>query len=43
MNVDFVLQLRGKNVRGTGKIIRIHEGAPGAAIGIAVRVSGWND
>ena len=43
MTVDFVLQLRGKNVRGRGEIIRIQEGAPGAAIGIAVKVSGWRD
>jgi hypothetical protein len=43
MNVAFVVQVKGKNIRGTGKIIRIQEAAPGAAIGIAVKVSGWDD
>jgi PilZ domain len=39
MDIDFVIQIEGQNMRGTGKVVRVQESVPGAAIGVAVRFS----
>ena len=41
--VRFSLRLRDENVSGTGEVIRIEERVPGAAIGIAIRISSYDD
>lgn len=43
MHVHFVLRVKGKNIRGRGKIVRIQQGTPGSATGIAVKLSDWDD
>lgn len=37
--VDFVMRMKGKNVHGRGKIVRVQEGTPGAAIGVALKLA----
>lgn len=42
--LDFSLQLKGKKISGQGEVIRIEHSAPGAAFGIALKLSsndGW--
>jgi hypothetical protein len=38
-NVNFVVQLKGRIIRGKGEIVRVQESTPGAAIGIAIKIS----
>ena len=39
MNIEFSLQLKDKNITGRGEVVRVEQNAPGAAIGIAVKIS----
>jgi len=39
--IDFSLKLGNENVTGSGQVVRIEEAAPGAAIGVAVRISSY--
>ena len=41
-NVDFSLRLQDENVTGSGKVIRIEESTPGAAIGVAIKIYSFN-
>ena len=40
--VDFSLRLQDENVTCSGKVIRIEESTPGAAIGVAIRINRFN-
>jgi hypothetical protein len=43
-DINFVLHVKGKKIAGTGKVVRVEQAAPGAAIGVAVkspRLSGF--
>lgn len=40
-NIHFSLRLKGKNITGSGEVVRVEQNAPGAAIGIAVKISGY--
>ena len=37
--IDFIVQLKDKKIRGTGKVVRVEQSMPGAAIGIALHFS----
>lgn len=39
MKVDFVFHVDNRSISGHGKVVRVHEGSPGAAIGVAVKLS----
>jgi PilZ domain len=39
-SIDFIVHLNDKKVSGTGKVVRVEQNAPGAAIGIALQFSG---
>ncbi|HEY6251481.1 MAG TPA: PilZ domain-containing protein [Candidatus Angelobacter sp.] len=41
--ISFSLRLREQNVSGTGEVVRIEEPAPGAAIGVAIKISSYDD
>lgn len=41
--VSFSVRIKGENISGTGEVIRIEESAPGAAIGIAIKISSYAD
>jgi len=41
--IDFSLRLKDENISGTGEVIRIEESAPGAAIGVAIRISSYHN
>ena len=38
MNISFSVRLKDKQITGTGEVVRVEEGAPGAAIGVAVKI-----
>ena len=38
-NIDFTVQLKDKNITGSGQVVRLEEGVPGAAIGVALKIS----
>lgn len=38
-SIDFVVQFSDKKITGTGKVVRVEQNAPGAAIGIALQFS----
>lgn len=38
MNLDFNLTLKEKQIAGSGQVVRIEQGAEGAAIGIALKI-----
>ena len=38
MNINFSLQLKNKQITGTGEVVRVEESVPGAAIGVAVKI-----
>lgn len=37
-NLEFTLTFNDKQISGTGQVVRIEEGVPGAAIGIALMI-----
>jgi len=41
--VRFRLRLKDENLSGAGEVIRIEERVPGAAIGVAIRISSYDD
>ena len=43
MNINFSLRLKGKHITGTGEVVRVEESAPGAAIGVALKTSSYNE
>lgn len=38
-SIDFIVHLNDKKISGTGKVVRVEQSAPGAAIGIALQIS----
>jgi len=42
-NISFSLRLKGKNITGTGEVVRVEQPAPGSAIGIAIKISSYNE
>ena len=40
---NFSLRLGEKEIRGSGEVIRVEQRSPGAAVGIAVRISSYQD
>jgi hypothetical protein len=41
--ITFSLRLKGEDISGTGEVVRIEEPAPGAAIGVAIKISSYNN
>ena len=41
--INFSLRLGEKTISGSGEVVRVEQSAPGAAIGVAVRVSNYQD
>src|SRR5215472_954193 len=41
--INFSLRLGEKHITGSGDVIRVEQSSPGAAIGIAVRFSSYQD
>jgi PilZ domain len=39
MNIDFSFHLKDQRITGRGEVVRVEQNAPGAAIGIAVKIS----
>ena len=42
-SINFSLRLGKKHISGSGEVIRVEQSAPGAAIGVAVRISSHKD
>jgi len=38
-NISFTVRMPNKHVTGTGEVIRLEQAAPGAAVGVAIRIS----
>jgi len=38
MNINFSVRLKNKQITGTGEVVRVEGGEPGAAIGVAVKI-----
>ena len=38
-NISFSLRLKDRTITGSGEVVRVEQNAPGAAIGIAVKIS----
>lgn len=43
MNIDFTLTLDNKNISGKGQVIRIEQGVPHAAVGVALKIANSAD
>ena len=41
--ISFSVKLGEKNISGSGEVIRVEQSSPGAAIGVAVRISSYQD
>src|SRR5260370_12250136 len=39
MNIDFTLTFHDKRISGNGEVIRVEQGLPGAAIGVALKIA----
>jgi PilZ domain len=39
MNIDFTLIFNDKRISGSGEVIRVEQGLPGAAIGVALKIA----
>jgi hypothetical protein len=42
-SINFVLHLKDKKLRGKGEVVRVEQSVPGAAIGVAVKISGYDE
>src|SRR5579864_4854271 len=40
--ISFSVRLKDQNLSGTGEVVRIEEPAPGAAIGVAIKISSYD-
>src|SRR5215471_18489115 len=38
-SISFTLRMPNKSITGTGEVIRVEQAAPGAAVGVAIRIS----
>lgn len=43
MNIEFTLTFNDKNISGKGEVVRIEQGAPHAAVGVALKVANSDD
>jgi hypothetical protein len=41
-NINFSVRLEGKRITGIGEVVRVEQAAPGAAIGVAIKISSSN-
>jgi hypothetical protein len=41
-NIDLMLQMSGVRISCTGEVVRVEDGRPGAAVGVAVKIQGDN-
>ncbi|HKE31852.1 MAG TPA: PilZ domain-containing protein [Candidatus Angelobacter sp.] len=42
-SINFSLRLKDKNISGTGEVVRVEQPAPGSAIGVAIKISSYNE
>lgn len=43
MSITFSLRLKDKQITGVGEVVRVEQSTPGAAIGVAVKISSYDE